>query len=741
MIGAIVFGVLAIASASPSVTGQVRDSTTHAPVAGALVIDVASHVQTRTDAGGRFTLPERAPVRIRVSEPHYASRELDVVADSGTVVDLAPAAHALERVTVTALRAGGDAPISEHTVRQDEIERRYAGQEVPLVLQSAPAMTAYDETATYWGYSYMRLRGIDQSRINLTLDGIPLNDPEDEVLYFADFPDLANSIRSAQIQRGVGTSALGTSAFAGSINFESIPIASSQQGGEVQLEGGSFGAKRASLEYATGLHGRFAAYGRVSALQENGYRYHSGVLGRSAFLSAGYFGDRDIVKLTATAGLLRDTLAYLAVPDSELRTDRRLNPLQPDELDRFGEQLVGLTYTRLLGEASSWSTTLYRISSKGNYDVFLDPGLENFHLDFAWYGATTVWTFTRGALKGSFGANANTYARDHYAFMRPDLANALYRNTGRKRDASAFAKVAYGIGGDALTLFGDVQGRWAEWQYVPDANADVPGGRIDWRFLNPKVGATWRITRPVSAYVSYGVNGREPARSDILAGFDNLDTSNVAFVGSFARVRPEHVRDLESGVDVRATAFDLRADVYAMEFRNEILPIGQLSYIGTPLRKNVPSSHRRGVELDGEWRALPRLTLGGNAAFNWSRIAEYTDDASGQTYRDVTPLLTPRVLFNQRADLALTRRVRIALDGRYQSRSNLDNTGDTRFVLPSSYLLDGTVGWRIGRSELAVNVNNLTGAKAFGSGYDDGTTSYYYVVPPRNVLVTARIAF
>ena len=139
--------------------------------------------------------------------------------------------------------------------------------------------------------------------------------------------------------------------------------------------------------------------------------------------------------------------------------------------------------------------------------------------------------------------------------------------------------------------------------------------------------------------------------------------------------------------------------------------------------------------------ATPRLTLGGNAAFNWSRIAEYTDDASGTTYRDVTPLLTPHVLFNQRADLALTRRVRVALDGRYQGKSNLDNTGDTRFVLPASYLLDGTVGWRIGRSELAVNVNNITGANAYGSGYDDGATSYYYVVPPRNVLVTLRVGF
>ncbi|HEU5174339.1 MAG TPA: TonB-dependent receptor plug domain-containing protein, partial [Gemmatimonadaceae bacterium] len=255
-------------------------------------------------------------------------------------------ARKLEAVTVTAIRAGGLAPISAKTITRERIEPRYFGQDIPLVLQSAPSLTSYSETGTYWGYSYMRLRGIDQSRINLTLDGIPLNDPEDQVLYFADFPDLANSLHSVQIQRGTGTSSNGTAAYAGSINFETLPIASLARGGEVQVGGGSFGAKRASIEYQTGLlPSRFAFYGRLSGYQVEGYRYHSGMEGRSGFFSGGWFGDRDIVKVIATAGLFADTMAYLAVPESELATDRRINPLRPDELDRFGEQLVAAAYT------------------------------------------------------------------------------------------------------------------------------------------------------------------------------------------------------------------------------------------------------------------------------------------------------------------------------------------------------------------------------------------------------------
>ena len=156
-------------------------------------------------------------------------------------------AQRLERVMISAVRGSGTAPISEKTLNSQELTRRNFGEDVPLLLQgAAPSLTSYAETANYWGYSYIRLRGIDQSRINLTLDGIPLNDPEDQVLYFADFPDLATSLHSVQVQRGVGTSSNGTAAYAGSINMETIPLAATPRGGTAQVEGGSFGSKRIS---------------------------------------------------------------------------------------------------------------------------------------------------------------------------------------------------------------------------------------------------------------------------------------------------------------------------------------------------------------------------------------------------------------------------------------------------------------------------------------------------------------
>src|SRR5437867_723578 len=256
-------------------------------------------------------------------------------------------AQTLEAVTVSAIRGGGrEAPISSTTWGASDIESRAFGQDVPLLLQGVPSLTSYSETANYWGYSYLRIRGVDQSRINFTIDGIPLNDPEDQVLYFTDFPDLTNSVSSIQVQRGVGTSAPGTASYGGSINFQTIPVASARRSGQLQLQGGSFGSARASAEYASGLTaGGLSFYGRASALQSAGFRNHSGMEGRSGFLSVARVGERDILKLTATAGLFADTLAYYGATEAELARDRRFNPLRPDEVDHFGEQVASLSYT------------------------------------------------------------------------------------------------------------------------------------------------------------------------------------------------------------------------------------------------------------------------------------------------------------------------------------------------------------------------------------------------------------
>ncbi|HYC52374.1 MAG TPA: TonB-dependent receptor, partial [Gemmatimonadaceae bacterium] len=659
-----------------------------------------------------------------------------------TSTDTSRAARALEVVTVSAIRGRNEAPISSTAISQEEIERRYFGQDVPLLLQGTPSLTSYAETGNYWGYSYMRLRGIDQSRINLSLDGIPLNDPEDQVLYFADFPDLANSIGSIQVQRGVGTSAPGTASYGGSINFQTQPLGSSERGGELQLQRGSFGSTRGAVEYQSGLTSRgFAVSARLSALQSAGYRHRSGMEGRSAFLSAGYLGERDIIKVIALAGLFADTLAYIGATPTELGADRRHNPLRPDEVDRFGEQVVGLSYTRQLRKRNLLATTLYRISASGGYDVCIaacdqpQGELWNFNLDFAWYGATSVWSLDNGPTRVSIGANANTYERDHHAYARPAMDTPLYFNTGHKDDASAFAKIARDLG--ALTLFVDVQGRHARFTYEPDANAGVSGSSIDWTFLNPKVGGTLRVGRASEIYASYGVNSREPARADMLGGFDNLDTTNADFVGPLDRVRPERADDFELGTRWRGATWSVQANAFAMRFRNEILPVGRLTYIGTPLRTNVRSSSRRGVELDVTLLPLARLEIGATATAMRGKIDQYTDDESGLVHSDVEPLLTPRFTSAQRLIWRPRDGVTLVAVGQYSGRSLLDNTGNPSLVLPASFVANASAEWTVGSHALSLHMNNVTDTDRFGGGHVSFGEARYYVLPPRSVFLQA----
>ncbi|MEP7381284.1 MAG: TonB-dependent receptor [Gemmatimonadota bacterium] len=656
----------------------------------------------------------------------------------------ADSARRIEQVLVTAFRASDGAPIAQTTIPAATIRQRQFGQDVPLLLVGAsPSLTAHTETGTNWGYSYLRLRGMDQTRINITIDGIPLNDMEDQVLYFADLSDLMSSVQSVQVQRGVGTSSAGTASFAGSINFETMPVARREPGGSLQLQLGSFGAQRISGAAHTGRMGpggRLAVQARAGVLRTDGYRDHSGVAGGSALVGAGWFGDRDILKLTALAGLLSDTLAYVGATLDELRQNRRFNPLAPDERDRFGQQMLALAYTRIVGGTTSLNTTVYRNAASGSYDYFDGDDRYRFNLDHHWYGITSAVNRTQGALQLNAGFNANTYARAHRGYFEP--GTTLYDNTGHKADVSAFVKGGLEMG--RARWFADLQGRHARFRYEPDANAGIGERSVDWTFFNPKGGVTVRLTSGVQAFASYGTTSREPARSDLFAGDDDLNASNIDDYGDFTRVRPESVRDLEVGLSMARQTWDVQANIYSMDFRNDIARIGAPTASGAVLRRNVGASYRRGLEFDGSWRGIPRLAIGGNAAWSTNRIREFTDSSRGTPVvrRNVEPLLTPRFLATHRTDFRVDPALTLSLEGRYQSPSFLDNTGSADRVLPSSYVLDAAARLTRARYALTVRGANLGDSQRFGSGsVSSSGTVRYFVLPARSVFVTAEMSW
>lgn len=645
----------------------------------------------------------------------------------------------LESVVVRAVRSGAAIPTSSATLDRRTIERTYAGQDAPLALQALPGVTASSDAGAFSGYSSIRLRGIDQTRLAISVDGVPLSDPEDQVLYLSNIPDFMNSMQSVRLQRGVGSSAFGTSPFAGSLDFESMPIAATPAFREMQVTGGSWGTQRVSLEGATGLRGPWAAYGRVSGHETDGFRYHSGNLARSAFTGVGWFGERDALKFTGFAGRSKMHLAYYAASESQLATDPRTNPMAPEERDNFWQAMASLQYTRVLRPGTTLTTTGYRNAAGGNYDVYVGPDLKNFNLDHTWYGLLSTLNWSAGDATFAAGAHLSSYARDHFLYARPDLTTRVYDNTGHKQEQSLFSKATWTAG--PIDLIADVQVRRAAFRYEPTAGNGVAEQERDWFFVNPRVGISWRVAAPVTLFASLGYVSREPTRSDMLAGADDIDGTNEGEILPIERVRAEHLSDLEMGLRLTRPRYTLVVNGFFMVFANEILPIGEIGVTGSPLRQNVGRSSRVGGEFEGTLRVTRALDLSGNVTLTRARISQYFDAESQYVYDDVPPLLTPALVANAQAVWRATGRLDLTLGARHVGRSNLRNDGNNAHSLPAHSLLDATLGLRLGRHALRLQAQNLTDTRAYTAGYSDGVSDYYFPVATRTLLATVTLSF
>lgn len=660
-----------------------------------------------------------------------------------------------ETMEVAAIRAEEKVPVTKTDIPREEIETRYHGQDVPLLLRDAPSINAYSESGVGGaGYSYISLRGIGSTRINFTLDGVPLADSEDMGTFFVDFPDLARSLESVQIQRGVGTSTFGSASFGGSVNLESIDLAQDDHL-DVTLGLGSYGNRQVSAGYQSGaLPNGFAFYTRLSYLENEGFRDNSATRQRNLFFSGSkILGDDAQLKLTGFTGHEDQQLSFYATDEATLETDLRNNPLRSEEKDSFGYDLAQLQYIRSLNADSEMTASVYYQRGYGWYRLF-DFGTDvprEYGLDGRLLGTILTYSHRAGAITTNYGVHVNRFVRDH---TRDDLSIDArdYSNYGVKGEANAFAKINYAAG--RWNLYGDAQLRHATFDYHGDVDMDG----IDWTFFNPKVGARYALTAQSSVYASAGLSTREPTRNDLFQGEDH-----PSFAHDLNAVRPERVIDFEAGWNARIANVDLEANVYAMEFRNEIASTGELSDIGLLLRRNVDRSHRRGIELDAAWQISPRLRSKTTASLSHNRIDEWTQffdvyDIDGNyvesrpvLYDDVQPLLTPAVLIAQSFDYAPNARLATNVTARYVGRSYLDNTNDSAFDAPAFTLVDARVSYAVTSwARVTLQVNNLLDAdRVYPSGYsyrffsDDVKTgtAYYYPQAGRNAVVLMDFDF
>ena len=529
-------------------------------------------------------------------------------------------------------------PVSFQNIKPEQFGDLNIGQEPSYILsQLSPSVTVYSDAGNSQGYSYIRLRGIDQTRINMTLNGVPLNEPEDQGAYFSNYPDFLNSISEVQIQRGVGLSQNGTASYGGSMQFLSPNLSDSAQG-TVGLGYGSFNSYRAFAEYQSGIRKNKAFYVRATHLNSDGYKRHSGNTSQSLFYSGMLFGQKQLLKLTGFVGHQQNKMAWLGVSDSLIRTDRRFNANTNAEDDRFVQSLTMMEHKFFPNSTSTLSTTVFYNFLDGNYDFDYNnplwssdpPFLMNFAFRSHYSGIFSNFNSKIGNLDLSAGLQATFYTRSHTG-SEPSLGE-MYTNRGFKSDASVFAKAAYKIG--SFNIFADVQGRYNRFDFEGRTN-DLG---LNWKFLNPRAGLSWQASKNSTLYYSIGSIGREPTRTDIFGGNDE-----PAFDSSFQLItfitKPESVIDQELGIRSSGKNWQIGANLFLMQFRNEIVLNGQFGPNALALNSAFARSFRSGLEIQGSYEPIKGLLFTNASSFNYSRIKD-----QGISF---SPILTPKFIVNQ----------------------------------------------------------------------------------------------
>ncbi len=749
-----------VCAQSITMSGQVMDAQTGEPLPGASIVVANTTQGTVTDQHGHYSLQITSPVsaeniKIKASYVGYQTQTKVAPAGENSTLDfLLKPSTALEEVVIKSIRADERAPVTQVTVEREEIEKLYVGQDALYVLEkTTPSILTYSESGTkLTNYGKMRLRGIDQKRINITLNGVPLNDMIDQGVYFSNFTDFGNSVESVQVQRGVGTSTNGTASYAGSINFESVNLQDAKPSAELQLTGGSFNTFRGSGEVKTGLiNDKFSFYSRFSKTYSEGYREHSGTDSYSFFFSGGYFGEKDLVKLTGFTGRTKNGLAYLPVALPDIKQNPRTNYVSENDIDNFGQSLVQLQHTHLFTDYTSLTSTLYYGSAGGDFpygyiaeSTFsqINYPLYNDHYGFMSY---LSYSTLENRLTIDGGVHLYTFRRKDIEYIIPNRITPYYEDRAQKDEVSAFGKVSYEL--DNLLLFGDVQVRSVWLGLTPDLaflgqQAAVPVRQ--WTFINPKVGVTYQFSEDIDAYASYGRSGREPTRSDIL-GSSTINADNLPMVRNTNSIKPEYVNDLEAGVRIHQEKLSVQANLFYMQFENEITAIGQSVQGFITLTENVSSSYRRGVETNWNYQPVRYFGFSGDLTYMQSRVRAYTPAGSDQTYTDVHPVISPNWLINASATYYGSG-WQLSVSPRYVSKSYLELTNQPNLTMPDFFVLDAHANvslWQ--RHTLSLHVNNIFNQEYFTGGepveYNKQRVPGYFVQPPANFYMMLDIKF
>lgn len=635
----------------------------------------------------------------------------------------------IEDVIISTSRAQKRDGITQLTTQRAELDNILVGQDPVLLIEElTPSVISYSDGGTNIGnYSQFRLRGMDQSRVNISLNGVPLNDMVDHGVYFSNFSDFGNSVESMQVVRGVGITNSGLASYAGAVNFESIHLFDTQTEANAQVTVGSFGTLRTAAEVNSGsLDNGVGIYARLTRTQTDGYKYNSGSDSYSMFFSGGYLTSKGMVKLTAFSGKTQNGQSYEHVPFSVIEIDPKTNYNNLNDVDDFEQHMVQLQWSHQLNEDFHIDITPYYNGAGGVFPYTFDGiqymyGLTNDH-----YGVKTNIGLVNGKNTLNAGLHAYMFDRSNFEYVSPFSTEPYTRDYTDKDEVSAYLN--YRTNFSSVEFIANVEGRFINMDMTGDESLGVELDESnDWSFVNGLLGFRYPFGLHSSAYLSMGRSHREPTRSDINNGVTEA----------------ERVHDLELGWEMNRAKFKTSINAFYMDFANEISEIGALqerSYI--EIRQNIDNSKRYGLELTGSYFINKTVQSSVNLSFTDTNISSYNNGS--QIFTDVEHIFSPKWIAQPSITVGKDLSAKLTL--RYVSTSFSELSNNEDFAIPSHTTLHGRISYKLNEHwYLSAHLNNITNQLYFteGSPIDadfDGEVEGvgYRVQPPRHFYIMIK---
>lgn len=568
----------------------------------------------------------------------------------------------LQNVEVTATRATKSTPVAFTNVSKQQIAELNHGKDIPFLISSTPSVLTTSDAGAGIGYSAMRVRGTDATRINVTANDIPMNDAESHSIFWVNTPDFASSLEDIQIQRGVGTSTNGAGAFGASVNMRTQRFSMNPYA-EMSGTYGSFNTNKETFKVGSGLiggHWNFDA--RFSHIASDGYRDRASSKLHSYFAQAGYFGGQTSVRFITFGGKECTYHAWDGISKSDLTDNRKYNPngeikrdgkvigFYDDQTDNYRQTHYQLIWDQGIGANWHWNLGLHYTDGFGYYQEYKNArtlkeyGLEPFmvgdnkvkksslvrkkNVDSGFGGAVFSLNFAKGSLNTTFGGSFNSYANDHYGnviwvenYLLPlDPSHEYYRNKGKKNDFTIYWKASNTLW-QSLRLYADMQYRhigykitgdndkW-DWTASPE-HLQVLNVDEKFDFFNPKVGLIYDFNKHNTAYASFSVAQKEPTRNNYTDGLFTVHP------------KAEKLFDWEAGYTFSSDRFTAGVNFYYMKYKDQLVLNGKLNEIGEAMAENVPDSYRMGVELQAGVKITEWLRWDLNGTFSRNRIKDY----------------------------------------------------------------------------------------------------------------------